>query len=138
MVLIFVRHIFYHDRIEHPIVDDGVHGDCDRVPRENLLGRDIKADCPQVNLLVIINAGEDKKYPRAFGSPTSQPSEAENNGSFILLYDLMIYCRMVIFRFSVRLDLDADAQRQGRGEEHQHQRGQRQEQSAAARACGVR
>ena len=128
--------ISHHYWVEHPVVDDGVDSHCDRVPGENLLGRDVKADCPQVNLLVIINAGEDKKYPRAFGSPTSQPSKAENNGSFILLYDLMIYCRMVIF--SVRLDLDADAQRQGRGEEHQHQRGQGQEQSAAARACGVR
>lgn len=84
---------FHHDRVEHPIVDDGVHGDCDRVPGENLLGRDVKADCPQVNLLVVINAGEDKKYSRAFCSTISQPSETENNGSFILLYDLLISCR---------------------------------------------
>ena len=41
----------------------------------------------------MINAGEDKKYSRAFCSTISQPSETENNGSFILLHDLLISCR---------------------------------------------
>ena len=86
-------HIIYHDWVEHPVVDDSVHSNSDRVSGEDFLGRDVKADRPQINLLVVINAGEDKKYSRPFCSPISQPSETENNGSFILLHDLLISCR---------------------------------------------
>ena len=82
-------HIIYHDWVEHPVVDDSVHSDSDRVSGEDFLGRDVKADCPQINLLVVINAGENEKYPRAFGSPSSQSSKTENNSSFILLYNLI-------------------------------------------------
>ena len=82
--------ISHHYWVEHPVVDDGVDSHRDRVPGENLLGRDVKADRPQINLLVVINAGEDKKYPRAFGSSSSQPSKTKNNGSLILLYNLLL------------------------------------------------
>lgn len=79
----------HHDWVEHPVVDDGVDSHCDRVSGENLLGRDVKADRPKINLFVVINAGENEKYPRAFGSPSSQPSKTKNNSSLILLYNLL-------------------------------------------------
>ena len=40
----------HHDRVKHPVVDDGVHGDRHAVPAQDLLGRHVEADRAQVHL----------------------------------------------------------------------------------------
>ena len=55
----------YHDRIEHPVVDDGVHGDGDGVPGEYLLGRHVEADGAEVHLLVGVDTGDDEEDARS-------------------------------------------------------------------------
>ena len=126
----------YHDRIEHPVVDDGVHGDGDGVPREDFLGRDVEADRPQINCLVVVDAREDEEYSRALGAPSPQSPETENDRSFVFLDNLskLYLCEA----FYKSIDLDAETQRQGQGEEHHQERDQRQEQGAASGTPGIR
>ena len=77
-----------HDRIEDSVVDDSVDSDCYRVSRKNLLRRNIKADCSQIHLLVMINARKNKKYSRSFSTAFTQSSQSEDDCSLIFLNNL--------------------------------------------------
>ena len=79
-----------------------------------LLGRHIKGDRPEVNLLVGVNAGDDEED--AWTLCTSRPESAkpEDDCSFILLHHL-------------------DTETEGYGEgDHHHQQGQQGQQQGTA------
>ena len=69
---------------------------------ENLLWWDIIGLGPQVDLLVLINAGDDKEDPGPPGSARQQSAQSEDDGSLVLLDHL-----------------DGGGQRAGQGEEDQ-------------------
>ena len=66
------------------VVDHGVHSDCDGVPGEDLLGRHIETDRPEVHLPVVVHTAEgivvrlglgrkiysrdDEEYPGTLGA----------------------------------------------------------------------
>ena len=54
----------------------------------HLLGRNVESDSPEVDLLVVINAGQDKEYPRTTSSSGSQSSQPEYDGPLVLLDNL--------------------------------------------------
>ena len=61
-----VLHIGHaHDGVGDSVVDDCVHGDGDAVLGEELLGRHVEADGPEVQLLVGVDTRHDEEYPRA-------------------------------------------------------------------------
>ena len=53
--------------------------------KAHLLWRDIEADCPEVDLLVSVNAGHDEEQAGSLRSPGSQPSQPEDDRSLVLL-----------------------------------------------------
>ena len=54
----------------------------------HLLGRNIEADGPEVDLLVGVDAGHDEEEARALGAPRPQPPQPEDDGSLVLLHHL--------------------------------------------------
>ena len=53
--------------------------------KAHLLWRDIKADCPEVDLLVSVNAGHDEEQAGSLRSPGPQPSQPEDDRPLVLL-----------------------------------------------------
>ena len=53
--------------------------------KAHLLWRDIKADCPEIHLLVSINARHHEEQAGTLGSPGSQSSEPEDDRPLVLL-----------------------------------------------------
>ena len=51
----------------------------------DLLRRDIKADCPEVDLLVSVNAGHDEEQAGPLGSPGSEAAQPEDDRPLVLL-----------------------------------------------------
>ena len=54
----------------------------------HLLWRNIKADGPEVDLLVSVNAGHDEEQAGTLRSPGSQPSQPEDDRPLVLLHHL--------------------------------------------------
>ena len=54
----------------------------------HLLRRDVKADCPEVDLLVSVNAGHDEEQAGTLRSPGSQSSQPEDDRPLVLLHHL--------------------------------------------------
>ena len=94
-----------HGGVADSVVDHGVHTHRHRVSRQNLasrvtchvshmtygphlLGRNIEADGPEVDLLVGVDAGHDEEEARALGAPRPQPPQPEDDGSLVLLHHL--------------------------------------------------
>ena len=50
--------------------------------------RNIKADCPEVDLLVSVNAGHDEEQSRALGTASPQSPEPEDDRPLVLLHHL--------------------------------------------------
>ena len=63
---------------------------------------DLESFCPHVDLLVDVNAGDDKEDPGPPGPARQQPAQSEDDGSLVLLDHL-----------------DGGGQRAGQGEEDQ-------------------
>ena len=59
-----------------------------RYGEPDLLGGNIKCDSPEVNLLIMIYAGQDKEYPRTSGSSWPQSPQPEYDRSLVLLDNL--------------------------------------------------
>ena len=53
-----------------------------------LLRRDIERYCPQVDLPVCVDAGDDEEYPWPFCSTLSETTETEDDGTLVLLDNL--------------------------------------------------
>ena len=51
----------------------------------HLLRRDVKADCPEVDLLVSVNAGHDEEQAGPLGSPGSEAAQPEDDRPLVLL-----------------------------------------------------
>ena len=66
-------------------VDHSVHSDSDTVLGQDLLGRDIEGDCPQVHSDDVINAGEDGEQSGAHGTALLDPSQPKDHGSLVFL-----------------------------------------------------
>ena len=49
------------------------------------LRRDLESCCPHINLLVHVNAGDDKEDPRAPRSSRHKSAQSEDDGSLVLL-----------------------------------------------------
>ena len=62
--LLFFLKILIQDS-PYVVVDNSIHRDSDTVLGEDLLGRHIKADCPQVHHADLISAGDHKKHSRS-------------------------------------------------------------------------
>ena len=52
------------------------------------LRRDLESCCPHINLLVHVNAGDDKEDPRAPRSSSHEATEPEDDGPLVLLHHL--------------------------------------------------
>ena len=52
------------------------------------LRRDLESCCPHINLLVHVNAGDDKEDPRAAGSSSHEATQPEDDGPLVLLHHL--------------------------------------------------
>ena len=65
--------------------DHSVHSDSDTVFGQDLLGRDIEGDCPQVHSDDVINTGEDGEQPGAHSAALLDPSEPEDHSSLVFL-----------------------------------------------------
>ena len=52
----------------------------------NLLWWDIVGLCPHVNLLVVVNTGNDEEHSWSPGATLEEPSQPEDDGSLVLLY----------------------------------------------------
>ena len=59
-----------------------------RCVEPHLLRGDVKRDSPEVDLLVVINAGQDKEYPRTPSSSRSQSPQPEYDRPLVLLDNL--------------------------------------------------
>ena len=64
----------------------------------HLLGRNIEADGPEVDLLVGVDAGHDEEEARALGAPRPQPPQPEDDGSLVLLHHLQHNNRDILFK----------------------------------------
>ena len=53
-----------------------------------LLWRHIERDCPEVDLLVRVDARHHEEKSRALGTARPQPAESEHHGSLVLLHNL--------------------------------------------------
>ena len=51
----------------------------------DLLRRDVVGLCPHVDLLVVVNAGDDEEHARAPGSALQESSQPEDDGPLVLL-----------------------------------------------------
>ena len=51
----------------------------------DLLRRDVIGLCPHVDLLVVVNAGDDEEHARAPGSALQESSQPEDDGPLVLL-----------------------------------------------------
>ena len=54
---VLILHLVHHGRVGHPVVDDSINCDGDRVSGQDFLGRDIKSNCSKIYFLVMVNAG---------------------------------------------------------------------------------
>ena len=72
--------------------------------------RDVKADRPEIHLLVSINTRHDEEEAGTLGSPSSQSAQAEDDRPLVLLDHL-----------------DAHEERQGEGGQEEEERDGRQE-----------
>ena len=54
---VLILHLIHHGRVGHPVVDDSINCDGDRVSGQDFLGRDIKSNCSKIYFLVMVNAG---------------------------------------------------------------------------------
>ena len=79
----------------------------------DLLRRDIKADCPEVDLLVSVNAGHDEEQAGPLGSPGSEAAQPEDDRPLVLLDHL-----------------DAHEEGEGQGGQEEEERDGRQEERA--------
>ena len=81
--------VLHFNHTGHRIVnleeDHSVHSDSDTVFGQDLLGRDIEGDCPQVHSDDVINAGEDGEQPGAHSAALLDPPEPEDHSSLVFL-----------------------------------------------------
>ncbi len=76
------------DRIEHSIVDHGVHGHGHRVLGEDLLRRHVERDRAQVDRLNAVHARQNEKQAGTLGSAAQVPAETKYDRSLVLFHDL--------------------------------------------------
>lgn len=82
---------------EKPITKSEKRGLClsGRNSSPHLLWRDVKRDCPEVDLPVGVDARDDEEDAGALGAALAQATEAENDGTLVLLNNLekkLKYC----------------------------------------------
>ena len=81
--------VLHFDHTGHRIVnleeDHSVHGDSDTVFGQDLLGRDIEGDCPQVHSDDVIDAGKDGEQTGAHSAALLDPPEPEDHSSLVFL-----------------------------------------------------
>ena len=94
------------DGILHLVVHDGVDEDRDAVLGQDLennldlklqyslffylLWRDFKGHGPHVYLFIGVHTGDDEEDPRPPGSSCDQPAQSEDDGSLVLLDNMII------------------------------------------------
>ena len=74
-----------HGGVGHPVVDDSVHTDCDRVSRKDLLRRHVEGHGPEVHLLEGVHTRHDEEEAGALGATGAEPAQPEHNGSLEFL-----------------------------------------------------
>ena len=87
-IYVLILHLLHHGRVGHPVVDDSINCDGDRVSGQDFLGRDIKSNCSKIYFLVMVNAGQDEENTRTFSTTLCQSSKPEYYSSLIFLYYL--------------------------------------------------
>ena len=81
-----VCHVHHRgEGVEHLVVDHCVHSDGDTVLGQDLLGRDIKGDRPQVHLYYRVYTGDDGEQARTHGASLLNFAQPEDHCSFIFL-----------------------------------------------------
>ena len=94
--------VLHFNHTGHMIVnleeDHSVHSDSDTVFGQDLLGRDIEGDCPQVHSDDVINAGEDGEQPGAHSAALLDPPEPEDHSSLVFL-EIQIQTLLLKFDF---------------------------------------
>ena len=74
------------------VVDDGVDGDGDGVLGEDLLGRHVEGDGPQVDHGDRVDARDDEEQAGADGAAALHAPETEDHGALVLLQRTAIEC----------------------------------------------
>ena len=67
------------------VVDDGVDGDGDGVLGEDLLGRHVEGDRPEVGDDDLVDAGDDEEEAGADGAALLDAPESEDDSALVLL-----------------------------------------------------
>ena len=67
------------------VVDDGVDGDGDGVLGEDLLGRHVEGDRPEVGDDDLVDAGDDEEEAGAHGAALLDAPESEDDSALVLL-----------------------------------------------------
>ena len=81
-----IGHIHHRGQgIEHLVVDHSVHGDGDTVLGQDLLGRDIEGDSPQVHLDDGVYAGDDGEQAGTHRASLLNLAKPEDHSSLIFL-----------------------------------------------------
>ena len=105
------------------------------------LRRDLESCCPHINLLVHVNAGDDKEDPRAPRSSSHEATEPEDDGPLVLLHSCDERCNFISGRSrqaphwtEVYLDhLDGVEEREWKGGEDYQDGAQGEQQGADPR-----
>uniref|UniRef100_A0A8W7PA53 Uncharacterized protein n=1 Tax=Anopheles coluzzii TaxID=1518534 RepID=A0A8W7PA53_ANOCL len=101
-----VRDLHYRvERVADAIVHDGIDRHGDGIARQHLLRRHIERHGTQVDLAVVVDAGQHEEHAGPAGPTGPQPAEPKDDRPLVLLHHL-----------------EAEEQRDREGQHHQHDR----------------